>query len=44
MSELTEIDVKLEFMRNTKETPFSLFKTFLIEKVPNEACFFLAKC
>ena len=29
MFELTEIEVKLGFLRNTKETSFSLVKTFI---------------
>ena len=52
MFELTEIKVKLGFLRNTKETSFSLFKTFIsffhlfpFKKSLMDACFFfLTKC
>ena len=30
MFELTEIEVKLGFLRNTNEASFSLFKTFIV--------------
>ena len=30
MFELTEIEVKLRFLRNTKEASFSLFKTLIV--------------
>ena len=52
MFELTEIKVKLGFLRNTEETSFSLFKTFIsffhlfpFKKSLMDACFFfLTKC